>query len=314
MQAELLSSHEVTAIRGAYRATFERVSAALAEAAEQQIDRLPPQRWLLEWGLPLWLGECFGLKDEPALTLAVCNLLGLTYVRIQDDLADGELPAPNGPLTMALAAVAFQQAIVYYARLLGSDERFWAALELRLNQWSQAMMASPNLPPGFGAQPDLPALRRLAYAGAPVHIGLVAACLLSHHEGDLARLGAALEDWLLANVLLDHARDWAADLEAGRYNYFIAHSTPIEQSPAQSAAIRQRMLEMTYLDDGGQSYFDLIEELLQRARSAALPAGCARLNAYLDWFADQVRRDLEDHRQQAIDQLRSATRLLFGAT
>lgn len=312
MHADLLSPYEESAIRAAFRSTLGRVSQPLAEEGEKLLDHIPPQRWLLEWGLPLWLGESFGLSEETALTLALCNILGLTYVRVQDDLADGELAPALRPGLVALATVAFQQAIAQYALLFAGDERFWSALELRLGQWAQGLTSTARLTPGFTAHPDYQALYFLAHAGAPVHIGLVAACLLSKREDALSRLSGALEDWLLANVLLDHARDWLADLEAGRHNYFIAHTSPLPQEPDTREAIRRQMLELSYLGNGGQPYFDFVLKLLGDAQTAAQPAGCIRLNAYLAWFAGQVSVDLRDYRRQVIDRLQSTTKLLFG--
>lgn len=312
MQADLLLPREEAVIRGAFRDTLAGVAPSLAEDGDRMLDRLTPHRWLLEWGLPLWLGESYGLADEVSLTLALCNLLGLTYVRIQDDLTDGEVVAPHRSASMALATVAFQQAIISYARLFGDDERFWMALEQRLGQWAQSLAARPDLLPGFTAHPQHPALRRLSHAGAPAHIGLAGACLLSQRDDLLPRLSAALDDWLLANVLLDHARDWQADLEAGRYNYFIAHTTAIEQIPSHSQAIRRHLLELTYLGDGGQAYFDFVLALLANAQVTARPAACTRLSLYLEWFAGQVKADLGDDRQHALDQLRSAKQILFG--
>jgi len=312
LQVELLSSREEAAIRGAFRQTLVRSAPSLAEQGDRLLDRLPPQRWLLEWGLPLWLGESFGLNEEVALTLAVCNLLGLAYVRVQDDLTDGEIEAADRPQAMALATVAFQAAILSFARLFGGDERFWTALEQRLGQWAQALPAPPDLAPGFSAHPHRPSLRRLAHAGAPAHIGLVAACLLGRRDDLLPQLSAALDDWLLASVLLDHARDWMPDLDAGRYNAFVAHSTSLAQAPAHHQAIRRQMQEMILLGDGGRPYFDLVLRLLHEAQAAARPAGCARLNAYLDWFVAQTTTELNNHRQQTADQLHRATKLLFG--
>ncbi len=262
--------------------------------------------------MPLWLGESFGLTTEAAHTLALCNILGLAYIRIQDDLADGELPAAMRPGLVALSSVAFQQAMAHYARFFAGDERFWAALELRLGQWAQGLTFSADLAPNFTAQPDSQSLYRLSHAGAPVHIGLVAACLLSRRSEVLSQLGAALDDWLLASVLLDHARDWMADLEAGRYNYFIAHCTVIEQAPAQRETIRQAMLKMVLLGDGDEPYFDFVRKLLNSAHDAARPAGCARLSAYLEWYAEQTAADICEYRQQAAEPLRAASRLLFG--
>lgn len=312
LQTELLSPGEEAAIREAFRISLGGVSQFLAAQGDSFLERVTPQRWLLEWGLPLWLGESFGLTTNAAHTLALCNILGLAYIRIQDDLADGDLSAALRPGLVALSSIAFQQAMAHYARFFASDERFWTALELRLGQWAQGLTFRADLAPNYTAQPDHQSLYRLSHAGAPVHIGLVAACLLSHRGDILPRLGAALDDWLLASVLLDHARDWTADLEAGRYNYFIAHSTAIEQAPAQRQSIDQAMLQMILLGDGGESYFDFVRKLLKSAHNAAQPAGCARLNAYLEWFAEQTAADLREYRQQAAEPLRAASRLLFG--
>lgn len=314
LQAELLPRSEELAIREAFRARLARVSPLLGAEGNRLLARIAPDRWLLEWGLPLWLGETFGLTAETARALALGNVLGLAYVRVQDDLIDDELPSTTRASAMALATVAFQQAIVLYARLLADDERFWTALELRLGQWVQAMRVAPRLPRDFVFHPDSIQLRSLSETGAPVHIGLVATCLLGQRHDLLPRLTTVLDDWLVANVLMDHARDWAADLEAGRDNYFVAYATPLEQGLDQREVIRRRILEMTYLGDGGQAYFDLVLHHLASARAAARPVGCDRLDSYLEGFTAQVTVDLHAYREQAAGRLRAASQFLFGET
>jgi hypothetical protein len=61
-------------------------------AVETLLRRIGASNWTLEWGLPFWLGTKFGLAGDAISELMLCNAFGLGFVRIVDDLADGESP------------------------------------------------------------------------------------------------------------------------------------------------------------------------------------------------------------------------------
>ena len=92
----------------------------------------------------------------------------------------------------------------------------------------------------------------------------------------------------MAAVLLDHAGDWGEDLEAGRYNAFVAYASPLPQTPANRDANRRRVHEEIYLGEAGAPYFAVAGRYLRRAMASAEQTGCRTLVDYLRWLEAQT--------------------------
>ncbi len=311
-QPALISETDLLALRTAFLSALMQAAPALADDAEQVLARIPPAQWLPEWGLPLWLGEAFGLPHETARTLALCNVFGLAYVKLQDDVYDGELASSAQKRALILANLTYQQALARYAQILGDYPSFWTTLEAALARWSETMLADKETPARAFPDYQVEDFQRLAQRGAPLHIGMVGTCLLAGRADAIPSLRLALDDFLIASVLMDHAHDWVDDLEAGRYNIFLAHASPFTPAPTQPETLRRNLLHTIFWGDGGQSYFALARTHLDRARSTVVSLGCARLNDYLAWCADEVAGIAAEWREQALAQLHTFTDLLFG--
>lgn len=311
-QATLISETDLLALRTAFLSALTQAVPALADDAEQALARISPAQWLPEWGLPLWLGETFGLPPEAARTLALCNVFGLAYVKLQDDLYDDEIAPSAQKRTLILANLAYQQALARYARLLGGYPSFWATLDTAMARWSQAMLANKETPARAFIAYQAEDFQRLAQRGAPLHIGMVGTCLLAGRADAIPLLRGALDDFLIASVLMDHAHDWVDDLAAGRYNTFLAHACFCAPALDQPEVLRRNLLQTTFWGDGGQSYFALARTRLDRARATVASLGCAPLDDYLAWCANEVASIAAEWREQALARLHAFTDLLFG--
>ena len=54
------------------------------------MEHISTANWYLEWNLPRWLGEAFELSLAATQDLFLGNVYSRAYVRLQDNLYDGE--------------------------------------------------------------------------------------------------------------------------------------------------------------------------------------------------------------------------------
>lgn len=85
----------VDELKSDFLAEVTGFSPELRCAAEALLRRIGASNWTLEWGLPFWLGTTFGLADDAIREMMLCNVFGLGFVRLVDDLADAESPWPD---------------------------------------------------------------------------------------------------------------------------------------------------------------------------------------------------------------------------
>lgn len=278
---------DVERLSAAYEA---RVRAALHGAFPAELhlsNRLDPGCWALEWSLPTWLGDAFGLEPEVAHEICLSNVLGLASIRLGDDLVDGELPNTlSGLPTAAVSELLYQDALAVYVRLFAPNSKFWAQLELRMSEWRSATTHSQ--PPG-----------QLAMRGAPLKISAFAICLLMEREREFAAIARCLDHALAAMVLYDSVIDWRDDLAAGRWNPFV-----------EAAGAQVEVALMT--TDVVTTHFRLIGDELDRAAMLASELGVRGLNEHLTQLAAQLDREGGTLAATYRELMDRAQRLLFG--
>jgi hypothetical protein len=273
---------DVAGVAGAYERRIREACPEHLTLASRLLDRLPPARWTLEWYLPWWLGQAFAL--DPSLTrgIVLSNVLGLGSIRLQDDLADGEIDANDVDGARALAAAMYDLALEPYHAWFDAASPFWRHLDSRMDAWRAASGGRPVESGDASATGPVP---DLAARGAPLHIAAIALCLLAGRIELYPALESCLDRALEALVLYDHAADWEADLDAGRWNAFVAASSPGPQVPE----VRDRHRAATYVamltGDAVADYFGRIDEGLLRAAAIA-----DALNPSVPPLADHLRR------------------------
>ena len=275
------------------------------------LKRLEPQQWLLEWALPLWLADAFEIDREIGRLLALCNLLGLTHIRLQDDWADAEIGDGQRPVAAALSTLALQAALQRYVYFFPADSLFWPALNRHLRTWAQALQQT-SLAARGPAILDESSASILAQRGAPLKIGATAACLLADRTAELIVLERSLTDILAAEVYLDHAHDWSQDLEAGRFNALVAYASEDEQTPALRAINHQRVLELFYVGDGAGAYFQAAARYAQHTAQSADQVGCPPLASYARWFATEALAYGQEVSAEAQRQVQSLATAVFS--
>lgn len=309
-----LSDPRLRAVQTDVWATLARLPAPLAAAAAHLLDQITPPRWHIEWHLPQWLGDTYHLPPEATHTLVVANVFGLGYIRLQDDLADGEGGDEDRVIKVCLATAFYQHWIQQYVQCFPARSPFWQQYNQFMQQWLLATLESARQPArdftAYGEDDYL----RLAWRGAPLKICCVGAALLARRPVELGPLLAAVDHLLAAAVLLDHERDWPVDLEAGRYNTFVHYASPLPQIPQQQTANRRRVLERIVLEHATKPYFDLIQNQLHRSSANAQLAGCPEFVAHIQAFAAEVTDHQARLARNVSALLKEATGLLLGET
>ena len=192
-----------------------------------------------QWSLPGWLGDALRLPVVSTADLTLANVVGLAYVRLRDDLVDGEIPEGDRRTILMLATVLYQKWLLMYTGLFPGGSSFWASFERYMVQWAGATLRNDRPPArNFSEYDDLD-LHHLGARGAPLKICAAGTCLLAGRDELIPQLEAALDRLLIGAVLLDHARDWNEDLAAGRYNAFVAHASPLAQAAGHAEANRR---------------------------------------------------------------------------
>lgn len=286
---------------GAVRAVFERhvreTEPDLVPMAMRLLERLPPDRWMLEWLLPWWLAHALMLPPNTAREIVLSNLLGLGSIRLQDDLADGEVEPGEAVAASALSASLYEAAVEPYRSWFPPGSRFWAHLEASMAAWRA------------GSDDE----GRLAARGAPLKISAFAVCLLARRSDLYRNLDRLLDDALEALVLYDHLADWQADLDAGRWNAFVAGISDGPQVPSERVRHRRAVLVALMTTDAIAVHIGRVEAGLLRAADVAetLDPPIPPLLTHLRGFALQTGeqgRELQAHYRDLGDR---AARLLL---
>jgi hypothetical protein len=315
MNVPRLPESEMEETGARFCAGLQRVAPALAPHGRRLLARIATPNWTLEWGLPRWLGNAFGLPPDVSAGLVLANVYGLAFVRLVDGLADGE-GAGCEPAEAVLLAGAMQSLWVGQLRQVvegatvrpaGRDGvvRFWRDFDEHRSKGVRATLDDRLPPVPFRAYTEAD-FRRLAARGAPLKVCCAAACLLAGREHDLPALADAIDQLLVGAVLLDHALDWPEDLAEGRPNAFVAYASDLPQTAKNRDVNRRRVLEAILLGRGARPYFARIGERLRAARDAADALPCEGLAAFLEWLERETAAYAARLRGESDTRLRAA--------
>ncbi len=268
---------DTTDISGTFKRRVREVSPGLLPEANRLIERLPPERWMLEWHLPWWLGHALGLDRALARDIVLSNLFGLGSIRIQDDLADGEIARRKTAKATALATTLYELALEPYRDRFPAGSAFWGHVDACMIEWRAAQGSEG----------------RLAARGAPLKISAFGVCLLAGRDDVYPTLDRLLDDALEALVLYDHIADWQADLDAGRWNAFVADLSDGPQVPEERTRHRRAALVALMTTDTIAVHIGRVQAGLLRAADLgdALVVPVPPLVAHLRSFARQVGED-----------------------
>jgi hypothetical protein len=219
----------------------------------------------------------------------------IAYARVLDDLADQDDQPYNGNGTV-LGSALHHAWTRQYIHLFNSHQadhcalvRFWDYFNIYIGEWLRATLntTGEEFPP-FASYTDAD-FERVATRGAFLKICPAAACILAGQLDLIPPLISAIEYLTIGVVMLDEQFDWAKDLEAGRYNTFIAYCSELPQTAPNRETNQEMILKEIYLRRSGQPYFDILCGHLQRARYWAAIVDCSGLVEYIEWFEKEAR-------------------------
>lgn len=282
---------DLAAVSAAYERRVEAIASEQLPLAMRLLGELEPSRWRLEWHLPLWLGNAFGLNRVVATEIAVSNVLGLASLRLRDDLVDGDLDSADIALAPAMSATLFEASVDAYRARFPPSSRFWRQLDRWMAEWKAATEDNGRPPVGHELSTGLDELdgqlRHLARRGAPLKISAFAVCLLTRRTARFPRIERCLDHALAAMVLYDHVQDWEVDLEAGRWNAFVA-ATGNSHDAADRERRRSSVLAAMMSGDAISRSFAVMHGELERAKVASDEVGVPALSAYLAELASRL--------------------------
>ncbi|MGA9532925.1 MAG: hypothetical protein WBR18_09435, partial [Anaerolineales bacterium] len=248
--------------------------------------------WAMEWNLARWLGSGFGLAEATQRRLVMANAFGLLALKIDDDLADGELeplPGTGGLFNLLLA----EAENILKVDILQSNP-YWIEHQRVLTTWRRRH-GSSRTPARRRIDPSGPVL---SGAGAPLHLCGRAVCLLSDRSDLSAPVDAVLSHYLSAFVLLDHLKDWPADLRAGRPNTFLEQV--VEEDVGVNAAAAAGLAWSAIAGGAAyERYVAAIDHHLLKAMQESERFPAPRLTNYLVVLRHQVSDGAARVRQTA---------------
>jgi hypothetical protein len=271
-------------------------------AARRLLERLEPGRWTLEWYLPLWLGNAFGLDRRISTEIVGNNVLGLASLRLRDDLIDGDIAPGEIPAAAAMGETLLEASIRPYRSWFPPRSRFWRQLDRWMAEWRVAIETNDEPEPAPDDPPALDLsvadLGRLARRGAPLKISAYAVCLLTKRTAAFPTIARSLDHALTAMVLYDHVCDWEADLAGGRWNAFVAVTgVPQPAEGGQGSTARARVLAAMLAGNAIETTFARIRSELELAVAACDLVSAPALSAHLAGLANQL--DAEGSRMRA---------------
>jgi hypothetical protein len=290
-----MSGVETSVIQKRFLENISALVPGLSDAGYELLKRVSTPNWTVEWSMPIWLSERFAFSPALCEELLLSNIIMIAYARVLDDFADQEGQAYDGNgavLDSALHHIWTRQYINLFCSNLSDSQdlvRFWDYFDIYTRDWLRATLniAGEGFPP-FASYADAD-FQRLAARGAFLKICPAAACILAGQTDVIPPLTSAVEYLTVGIVMLDEQFDWAKDLDASRYNTFVAYCSDLPQTGPHREANHAAILKEIYLGRSGQPYFEILCGYLQKARSWAAVAGCAGLVDYIDWFEKETR-------------------------
>ena len=296
---------DLAAIRAAFNTHAASLSPDDRALAHRTFDRLQPPNWTLEWYLPWWLGHALELPARVAEAIVLSNVLGLVAIRLEDDLLDGEVTDADRASARRISASLLQRAVAIYGPMFDQASPFWSYLDRTMFEWRLA--AEQRDPAADGRW-------WLARRGAPLKVGARAICLLADRDRDWPAVDRCLDHALASLALYDDLCDWDADLEAGRWNAFVASLVSLAQAPETRRRNRSAVLVALMVDDAASRGFGRVQADALKAAVLARAIGSPPLAEHLAESAARAADQgaaVQAHYRAAAHR---ANELLVGAT
>ena len=136
----MLLDPKMLAVRSRFQTALASGDPNLAQPATSLLDAVSQANWTLEWYLPRWLGDAFGLDHDQIQSLVLANIFGLCHVRLEDDLLDERAAGRDAAGDVALSETLYRLAIDELTPLFPAGSIFWTHLDAFMRQWRHSML------------------------------------------------------------------------------------------------------------------------------------------------------------------------------
>lgn len=256
------------------------ISPSSVQLARRVRERIGPDRYALEWNLPCWIGSSLQVAPSVCLKLAIGNVIGLAALRLRDDLEDGDIDAEDMPAAHILSEGLLDGSLAVYRALFPSTSSLWPRVSGWLAEWQAATREAASA--GHA--------QLLTARAAPLKISAYAVFLLGERNELFPTAERCLDGALEAMVLFDHLCDWQEDIQASRWNAFVAHayrSSPVgDAGPVRSSRVYVAILST----DAVATYADEISSKMRDAVALAQQLGIVSLGRHLAELNGRLER------------------------
>lgn len=296
------AGHDVATLRARLLTAFDRRVPDQKSGVALLLDRITTPNWVLEWDSPRWVGEQCRLSPDVINELTYANVAMLAYIRVADDIADGDLGLSSTPIAEAALDIWQSCYDPLFRRLGRSSHRagiFRQYFRQYEREWNSATFSDAGTAMPEWACYDKTSFLRLAHRGATLKTTIAAACLLSDNDDLLSPLARITDHIMVGVALLDDAFDWASDLEAGRYNALIAFCSPLMQTTAHRHHNQLAVLRRIYGKVGVDAFFASLDSHLVSASNVIRPIGSRGFVDFIDFYRKESDNCRLWFRQQA---------------
>lgn len=318
-----ISKEEYQKIQTEFCGLIQQLTPGLYSQSQELFKRISTPNWALEWGLPRWLGEAYKLPESTIHDLTLANVFLLGFVRIIDDAVDDDFQpagadvewisttnhqpscATNNKRNQAILLGTLLQNLwhKHHVRLLsqtaakissnqspenGLVPSYLEASTQSLSEWINATSNQERRPiRGFSAFTDADYLM-MGHRFSLLKTCCVATCLVAGRNTEIQPLTTAIDHILTGVVMMDDIFDWPSDLQAGRYNVFIAFCSDLPQTPEFRNANELAILHAIYVNQKIDSFFDIILEQITAAQKAAMLAASQKFCEYISCLRSDI--------------------------
>ncbi|HEY9246530.1 MAG TPA: hypothetical protein VIO11_06770 [Candidatus Methanoperedens sp.] len=336
------SQEEYQQIQTEFCGLIQQLTPGLYSQGQELLDRISTRNWALEWGLPRWLGEAYNLPESTIHELILANIFMLGFVRIIDDVIDDDfqpsysaiegISTPTHQLSFsannkhnhAILLGTLLQNLWYkhHVRLLSQTEAkisarqscdnglvpsYLDAATQSLSEWINVTSDQERRPThGFSAFTETDYLR-IGHRGSVLKTCCIAACLVAGRDTEIQPLTIAIDHILIGVGMKDDILDWLSDLQAGRYNVFIAFCSDLAQTAEFRSANELAVLRAIYIDQKIDSFFDLILEHIFTAEKAAMLATSPKFCKFISCLRSDICTHKSELNMITLAQIREAS-------
>jgi hypothetical protein len=310
VNALYLAKDEFELLKTEFRESIIKLVPGLAPDVDDLLRRISTPNWILEWGLPRWLGEMFNLPDDTIYGLILANVYLLGFVRLMDDVVDDDfgesgayiewlnpndckkdMPAGQHNQQILLGTLLEHLWLQQHVKLLASSNKsnkadrllstYLESSVLSLSEWIIATSDKERRPAHRFSDFTEDDFFRMGHRFSLLKVCCVVACQLAGYEKEIPHLCKAIDQILTGVVLADEVFDWKGDLENGRYNAFIAFCSDLDQTADFKDANELAVLEGIYLGQKAYAFFDIVLEYLLLAEQSACPVSCVKFSQFI---------------------------------